>query len=512
MRRGCYFTQEIPAEEKKKINLGTIKRLIRYAIPYKKTFTLIFCLVVFTSVISLLPNLLLRYIINTVIPAGNEDMGKFYLTVGGFLLLGLLQVVVPRIYGLLLQTRANAIISDIRDEFFDKLQTLSFDFFDSRPIGKVSICVTSYVDEIATFFSGYLISFIVNLLQIVIVTVCMVAISPILSLVIYSAIIPLTICYVFLRKYVRKHFRKQRFLDANRNAFTLESISGERIIKSFNPVEEDSDIYTNDIQKECITNWYHNLSRHALFGPIFQLFWNYGTLMIYFVGLLCIQRGAVGMDAGTIILFINYLGFCSGPFLSISNMLSTLASVTTNMEKIFEVLDTESTVADRPDAKELPTVKGAIEFEHVDFEYKKNHLILKDINLKVAPGEMIALVGPTGAGKTTFINLLTRFYDVKNGVVRIDGADIRDVTLHSLRSEIGVIMQDPFLFKGTLMENIRYGKLDATDEEVFEAAKIAKLRNKTKKIISNCLPLGHSNGLGDFYLAVDFVLGGGIIM
>ena len=288
--------------------------------------------------------------------------------------------------------------------------------------------------------------------------------------VIYSAILPLLLVFTLMRKKTKRLFRRLNAVGANRAAFTVESIQGERIIKSFNRCAKNEDIYENVVHRECLDAWYKTFMHLELFNPTFELFWNYGSVMIYFVGLLCLTRGVVGMDAGTIILFVNYLGFCSGPFLQISSILQNLAQISSNLERIFATLDAPCTITDKPDAVALKDIRGEITFRHVDFSYEENTPILRDVNLSVKPGEMIALVGPTGAGKTTMINLLTRFYDVNAGAVLVDGVDIRDVTLQSLRTEIGVIMQDPFIFKGTLMDNIRYGKANATDEECIRAA------------------------------------------
>ncbi len=470
MKRNTYNAKEKPEEAAPKLSVGQFKRLALYALPHKKIFMLVFTLVVFSSVISFVPSFLLRHIINEVIPT--QDERKLYTYCGGLLLLALLQIVIPWIYGVLLRVRTDRIIAQIRDDFFDKLQALSFDYFDRTPVGKITVCATGYIDNISEFFANYLVSFIVNILQIVIVTVCMLVISPILSAVIYGSILPLLLCFTLLRRKSKKLFRRLNACDSNRAAFTQESIQGERIIKSFNRSAQNEVLYRDVVHGECLHVWYKTFLNLELFNPTFELFWNAASILLYFVAIVCMQRGVAGMDAGTIILFINYLGYCSGPFLSFSSILQNLASVSSYLERIFAVMDTPCTIADKEDAVELSDVRGKVEFDHVTFGYKPGITILDDINLSVNPGEMIALVGPTGAGKTTFINLLTRFYEANEGQVRLDGRDVRDYTLHSLRTHVGVIMQDPFIFKGTLIDNIRYGKPDATDEECIRAAEL----------------------------------------
>ncbi len=493
MQRNTYYIDEKVEEEK--LDLKQLRRLIRYALPYKKTFLLVFSLLVVGSVVSLIPNLLLRYIINDILSVSDPDMAKLWLTIGGFIILAVLQGLIPYLYKSKLGILGDTIVADMRTEIFDRLQKLPFEYYDTRPAGKISIRVTDYIEEVSDFFSGYMMNFIVSVLQIVIVTVCMIAISPALTLVIYAAILPLTICIFIIKRSLRRLFRYHRAKNSNRSAFVVESIQGEKIIKNYNRSAYNGEIYY-DLQKSSANTWMKIVRRNELNTPVVEFFWNFGTIMIYFVSILLISKGVVGIDAGTVILFINYMNFCSTPFTQISAIIQSLAQVSANLERIFETIDTPCIIDDKPDAIELKNTQGVIDFDDVTFGYEQGVTVLEHLNLHVKHGEMIALVGPTGAGKTTIINLLTRFYDVDEGSVKVDGHDVRNITLHSLRREVGVLMQDPFIFKGTIMENIRYGKPDATDEECIAAAKVIYADRVAKRFADGYYHEVEENGDG----------------
>jgi len=467
MQRNTYFIDE--KVEKEKVDVKNLRRLAKYIIPYKKTFILISVMTILTSGITLIPTLILRYIVNTVIP--DADTARLWLVIGIFIVLSVLQAALPYLYKKKLWTMGDRIVYDLRKEMFAKLQKLSFDYFDNIPAGKISVKLTDYAEDISEFFTAYLLNFVIAVVQIVIVTVCMMVISPILTAVIYSAIIPLTAAVFILKRALRRLYRSHRAKNSNRTAFVVESIQGEKVIKNYNRSAYNTEIYYN-LQKDSADTWMKIVRRNALNTPIVEFFWNYGTIMIYLVSILLITNGIMNVDTGTVILFINYISYCAAPFTEISAILQGLSQVSANLERIFDLIDAPCAITEKPDAKRLENAKGEIEFRDVTFGYEEGINVLEHFSLKVKSGEMIALVGPTGAGKTTIINLITRFYDVNGGSVFVDGVDVRDYDLHSLRSEVGVLMQDPFIFKGTIMDNIRYGKPSATDEECIAAAKL----------------------------------------
>ena len=466
-QRNTYFQDE--KVEKDKIDIQNLRRLLRYALPHKRLLLFVLVIMLIAVASSMVTPLLLRFIVDTVIP--DENYRLYFLALGGFLLAGLAEIIITFYQQRSLGRMGHGIIADIRKDIFYKLQALPFDYFDNRPAGKIVVRVTNYITELADFFTNYLMNFILNIVKIVVVTVFMLVLSPLLTAIVYSAIIPLTIGVFFIRKVIRKLFRKQRAKDSNRTAFLVESIMGEKVIQNYNRTEYNEKIY-HDIQKECSDTWLSIVRRNELNSPVVGIFWNYGTVMLYAIAFLLMQYGgAMGVTTGVTIAFLSYMGLFSTPLTQLSAIIQNLAQVSANMERIFETIDAPASIADKNDSVELGDVVGKIDFNNVTFCYEEGVNILENFNLHVSPGESIALVGPTGAGKTTVINLLTRFYDVKSGSVTIDGIDVRDIKLKSLRNKVGVLMQDPFIFKGTVIENIRYGKPDATDEECIAAAK-----------------------------------------
>ncbi len=466
-QRNTFYQDE--QVEKDKIDIKNLRRLLHYAAPHKKlvVFVLVIMLVAVAS--SMITPLLLQYIVDTAIP--NSSYKQFILALSGFVLCGFAEIFITYFQQRSMGRMGHGIIAEIRKDIFYKLQALPFDYFDNRPAGKITVRVTNYITELADFFTNYLMNFILCIVKIVVVTVFMLTLSPILTLVVYSAIIPLTICVFLLRRTIRKLFRKQRAKDSNRTAYIVESIMGEKIIQNYNRTVYNEHVYHN-IQKESIDTWMCIVRRNELNSPVVGILWNYGTIMLYAIAFLLMPTGSFGVTTGVVLAFLSYMGLFSTPLTQLSAIIQNLSQVSANLERIFETIDAPASIADSSESVELGDVKGVIDFNDVTFGYEENINILEHFNLHVKAGESIALVGPTGAGKTTVINLLTRFYDVKDGSITIDGTDVRNIKLKSLRNKVGVLMQDPFIFKGTVIDNIRYGRPDATDEECIAAAKL----------------------------------------
>ena len=468
--RNTYFQDEVVTQEK--IDFKNLKRLLHYAAPHKKLFAFVLIVMLIAVVSSMVTPLLLRMIVDTAIPeySATGEYKTFILAVCGFVVCGFAEIIITYFQQKSLGRAGHGIIADIRKDIFYKLQQLPFDYFDNRPSGKIVVRVTEYITELADFFISYLMNFILNIVKIVVVTVFMLVLSPVLTLIVYAAIVPLTACVILIRKVIRKLFRLNRAKGSNRTAFILESIMGEKIIQNYNRTEFNEKVY-HDLQQSSAKTWMSIVRRNELNSPVVGLFWNYGTVMLYAVAFLLMQTGAMGVTTGVVIAFLSYMGLFSTPLTQLSQIIQNLAQVSANLERIFETIDAPAGIADKEGNIDLGDVRGEIDFNDVTFSYEEGVNILEHFDLHVKPGESIALVGPTGAGKTTVINLLTRFYDVKEGSVCIDGTDVRDIHLKSLRGKVGVLMQDPFIFKGTVIDNIRYGRPDATDEECIAAAK-----------------------------------------
>lgn len=466
MKRNTYFIdEEVKAE---KVDVKYLKRLLSRIVPHKKAFLLALLLLALSSVAALLPPVVLRAVVDRVIPAEEGRTRLLALYLSGLAVLGVLTSVLPYFHKRIMGTLGNEIVAELRREIFAHLQELPFDYYDSRPAGKISIRVTEYVNELADFFTDYLLNFIVDVLKIIVGTVFMLCLSPALTAVVYAAIVPLTLSVVLLKRALRRLFRRHRAKNSNRNAFIVESIAGEKVIKNYNRSQYNGVVYRG-LQEDSAKTWMKIVRRNELNAPVSELFWNLGTLAIYAVALSLIVGGSATI-AGTVIAFMLYMSLCSEPFLQISAILQQLAQVSADLERVYEAIDAPATVCDAPSARPLGSVGGSVDFNNVTFGYDEGVNVLEGFDLHVRPGEKIALVGPTGAGKTTVVNLLTRFYDVKEGSVCVDGNDVRGVTLRSLRGEIGVLTQEPFIFKGSILDNIRYGKPSATDEECIAAA------------------------------------------
>ena len=465
--RNTYFQDE--AVEKEKIDLKNLRRLLRYALPHRRLFVFVLLLMLIAVASSLVTPLLLRYIVNNVIPGFAGEYGQFAVAIGCFVLAGAAEIGITFFQQRSMGRMGHGIIADIRHDIFYKLQELPFDYFDGRPAGKIVVRVTDYIAELADFFTNYLMTFILNIVKIVVVTVIMLVLSPLLTLAVYGAVVPLAVSIFLIRRAIRKLFRTHRAKVSNRSAFLVESIMGEKIIQNYNRSAYNEQIY-HDLQQDSAKYWMRIVRRNELNTPVVELFWNAGTVLLYALAFSLQQAGAPAVT-GTVVAFLSYMTLFSAPLTQLSVIVQNLAQVSANLERVFETIDTPSAIADGEDSVALENVQGRVDFDSVTFGYEEGIDVLQRFDLHVSPGETIALVGPTGAGKTTVINLITRFYDVTGGAVRIDGVDVRKIKLHSLRQNVGVLMQDPFLFKGTVIDNIRYGRPSASDEECIAAAK-----------------------------------------
>jgi len=464
-KRNTYFQDEVI---QRKIDAKQLGRTLRYVLPYKKVFMLVGVLMFVSSLVALIPSLILKRITDVVIP--NEDYAALAYMVLSMALLAVVEISITFVHSRLMGKTGHSLIAQIRQDIFYKLQELPFEYFDNRPNGKIVVRVTEYVNGLANFFTNFVMMFVIYIIKILVVTVLMLVLSPKLTLIVFLTVIPMMAAVFGLRYTIRKMFAVHRAKNSNRTAFLVETIMGEKIVKNYNRAELNLDIY-NEVHGQCLKQWKKIFCRNELNTPIVEFFWNAGTLCLYAVALGMLLKGDSIINVGLMTTFTAYMSQFSGPLTQIAAMIQDLAQVSSNLEQVFDTIDYPVTIKDMDGSAELKNVEGNIDFNHITFAYEEGVNILEDFDLHVKKGETVALVGPTGAGKTTVINMLTRFYDVQQGSVTIDGKDVREVTLDSLRKEVGVLMQDPFIFKGTVMENIRYGRPDATDEECIAAAK-----------------------------------------
>ncbi len=371
-------------------------------------------------------------------------------------------------------TMGNDIICNLRKDLFDKLMDLSFEYYDSRPTGKILVRVTNYTDEIAGFFINDLTRVVANIFLMVITFICIAFIEIRMAMVTIIVSIPVLLLMWGLARAMHRKVRIERNKQSNRTAFVAEDINGLEVIKAFNREELNDEIFMELSEK--YRKAYRQVTKYReMFFPLSHGIIQMMCTIVLYVTALFITTHHFGapLTLGAVITITTYMQRFSNAAFVICQRLQAITNVTSNIERIFEVLDTPSLITNTPQARDVERIRGEVDFEQVNFSYVEGISVLENINLNVKPGQMVALVGPTGAGKTTIVSLISRFYDIDSGSLKIDGIDIRDMTLESLRKHIGVMMQDTFLFRGTIMENIRFSKPGASDEDCIEAAKKA---------------------------------------
>ncbi len=469
-------TFDVDETLEKEFNWSHYKRLGAYIKPYKKAVFKTLFVIILANLASMLGPYFTKIAIDQVIPQKNLSL---LLILGAIFLFSLVIIgwcMRYRIYAI--TEIGQDILKDMRFSIFEHLQKLPFSYFDSRPHGKILIRVVNYINTLSDLLSNGLINLISDLFNVIITLIFMLFID--VKLTLYSLLLlpVLFVMVLFIQGKQRKAYQELSNKQSNLNAYIHESISGIKITQSFAREDENFQIF-NEVSEEYRQSFMKAVRVQYLLWPAVQNISVITTCFIYFVG---IRQLGVSVTTGTLIAFIGYINNFWNPVINIGNFYNSLITATAYLERIFETMDVVPEIQDAPHAIELPPVKGTVDFQHVYFRYEEGKNILTDVSFHIEPGQTIALVGPTGAGKTTIINLLSRFYDVNEGAVKIDGYDVRDVTLRSLRKQMGVMLQDTFIFSGTIIENIRYGNLAATEEEVIQAAKIVRAHDFIKDL------------------------------
>lgn len=469
-------TFDVDETLEKEFNWSHYKRLGAYIKPYKKAVFKTLFVIILANLASMLGPYFTKIAIDQVIPQKNLSL---LLILGAIFLFSLVIIgwcMRYRIYAI--TEIGQDILKDMRFSIFEHLQKLPFSYFDSRPHGKILIRVVNYINTLSDLLSNGLINLISDLFNVIITLIFMLFID--VKLTLYSLLLlpVLFVMVLFIQGKQRKAYQELSNKQSNLNAYIHESISGIKITQSFAREDENFQIF-NEVSEEYRQSFMKAVRVQYLLWPAVQNISVITTCFIYFVG---IRQLGVSVTTGTLIAFIGYINNFWNPVINIGNFYNSLITATAYLERIFETMDVVPEIQDAPHAIELPPINGTVDFQHVYFRYEEGKNILTDVSFHIEPGQTIALVGPTGAGKTTIINLLSRFYDVNEGAVKIDGYDVRDVTLRSLRKQMGVMLQDTFIFSGTIIENIRYGNLAATEEEVIQAAKIVRAHDFIKDL------------------------------
>ncbi|MCM1026750.1 MAG: ABC transporter ATP-binding protein/permease [Roseburia sp.] len=363
---------------------------------------------------------------------------------------------------------SQSIIFDIRKDLFAHLQKLPFQYYDDRPHGKILIRVVNYVNSVSDMLSNGLINVVLEILNLIFIVIFMFCVDVKLSLVVLAGVPVLAVFMLWIKKRQRKAWQQVSNKNSNLNAYLQENIVGAKITQIFAREEENAETFA-ELSDRCRRAWMQAVKYSNLVWPGIDNISVWVRGAIFICGLLIFGQGNTSL--GTIVAISSYASRFWQPIMNLGNIFNNFINNIAYLERIFETLDEPVTVDDAPDAAEMPEIKGEVTFEHVTFGYEADKEVLRDLSFTVKPGESVALVGPTGAGKSTIVNLISRFYNVNGGRVLIDGQDIAKVTLHSLRSQMGIMLQDSFIFSGTIEDNIRYGKLDAAEEEIVEASK-----------------------------------------
>ena len=466
MARNKFDTDE---EIEQKLNLRIIPRMLRWIKPYSWWMVLACVIMLVASGISLISPYLIRMAIDVAIPAANYSL---LIKISVFIVITTLFARILLAAKLRLMTRvAQKIIVTIRKEVFTKLQALPFTYFDSRPHGKILIRVVNYVNSLSDLLSNGIIQLISDLFTLVVIVCFMLAIDVRLTLVCMAVLPVLLLVLVSMKKKQHEAWKQESYKRSNLTAYLSESLNGMKITQSFARERVNQGIF-NELCDKCKKVWIHAVNMNNIIWPVVDNLSTLGVALVYMAGIAWLGDGMGGtVTVGTLVAFTGYIWRFWMPIQNLGNFYNSMVTTGAYVERIFELLDEPEDITDRDGAVELPPIRGHVSFDHVNFSYEPGNPVLKDVNFTITPGTSVAIVGPTGAGKTTIVNLLTRFYNPDDGKILIDGLDIQSLQIKSIRKQVGVMLQDSFLFSGTIMENIRYGRLDATDEECIAAAK-----------------------------------------
>lgn len=459
---------DVDEQLESEFNINHLKRLYSYVKPYKKDMFITVLLMLLASAASLLGPYLIKIAIDNKIPQGDKK---------GLVMLSLLFTATIAVTGICMKYRIRTmssigqrIIENIRLDLFTHLQKLPFTFYDNRPHGKILVRVVNYVNSLSDLLSNGLINLITDLFSLIVIVGFMLAINVRLTLICMLGLPLLGVVVFLIKNAQRRAYQLLSSKQSNMNAYIHESISGIKVTQAFAREEENLKIF-KQVSDSYRGAWLKSVGVQFLLWPAVE---NISVVTVSAVYILGVSLIGKGVTVGVLIAFIGYIWRFWAPITNISNFYNSIIMAMAYLERIFETIDEDVIVQDIEGAKELSEINGRVAFKNVSFCYEEDKKILDDISFNINEGESIALVGPTGAGKTTIINLISRFYNIDNGTITIDGADISKVTLKSLRKQMGVMLQDTFIFSGTIMDNIRYGKLDATDEEVIAAAQAVK--------------------------------------
>ena len=465
MARNRYDMDEVLEDS---FDVRQLKRLAGYVAPYKGKMAGIIILMLSASALTMMIPIFFQRIMDYYIP--EKDMGKITLVSLLTLAVATYSAIAMRFKTKTMTIVGQNIIHAIRTDIFDHLQELPFSYYDDRPHGKIQVRVVNYVNSLSDLLSNGIVNTVTDLCNLFFIIIFMLICDTRLTLICLCGLPLLALVIIFIKKKQRRAWQVQSNKQSNLNAYIAESINGIRVTQSFVRENENNQIF-NDLSRNYRKAWMRAVKFNFTMGPSVDVISAVTTSFIYVLGIRWILAPDATLTVGVLIAFTAYIGRFWAPINTLAGFYNSLLTAISYLERIFETIDEPVLVKDADGATDMPPIRGEVEFKDVAFSYEEGHRILENINFTVKPGETYAFVGPTGAGKSTIVNLISRFYNVDSGQLLIDGTDISTVTIHSLRSQMGVMMQDSFIFSGTIMDNIRYGTREATDEEVIAAAK-----------------------------------------
>ena len=471
--------------DRAKDSKGTIKRLMKYLENHKKGFVIVVIFIILYVLANLATSILLQPIIDQYIvpmiqnPGESSYIWGFIRMLGVYIGVTICAALFSYIQSKTMLNIAQQVVKDMRKDLFDKIQKLPIKYFDTHPHGELMSRIVNDIDNISVALNTSVNQIISGALTLIGTLIAMIVISPTLAIISILSLPIMLFIVSRIAKVNKKQFIKGQQALADVNGYIEEYVSGQKVIKAFNreeKVKEEFDTKNLKLRKE-------GFLAQAIAGIVMPLMGglsNVVTAITAMVSGMLAVRGVISV--GTIALYTKFSKEFSRPITEITNQFNVIQSGIAGAERCFEILDEEVEFKENIGKPDIGKIKGHVELKNVYFGYDENKMILKDINVEAKPGQTIAIVGPTGAGKTTMMNLLMRFYDVSKGQILIDGKDIRDVSKESLRNAIGIVLQDTVMFHETVRENIRFGKLDSTEEEIIQAAKLANAHSFIKRL------------------------------
>ena len=458
-------------------DLEQLKRLGHYVGPFKGKLTVAVVIMIISSALTMLIPIFMKNVMDIISRANYGEGMSEGDAIKGIVMYASLTFVITVICAFITRVKiqltsqvGQGVIYNLRRELFVHLQELPFSYFDDKPHGKIQVRVVNYVNNLSDLLSNGIVNTITDIFSMIFIVVFMLYLDVRFTLVVLCGMPILAFIIVFIKTRQHKAWQIQSNKQSNLNAYIAESVNGIRVTQSFVREEYNTD-YFNELNKEAKRSWLTAVKYNFILWPVINNINVISACVIYILGISWLMKGSTAITVGLLIAFTGYASRFWQPIMTLANFYNSLLTAVSYLERIFETIDAPVLVKDKDGAGLMPSIRGEVEYKDVKFAYEDGVEILHGVSFKVKPGESYAIVGPTGAGKTTIVNLISRFYNVTSGEILIDGVNIEDVTIKSLRNQMGVMMQDSFIFSGTIMDNIRYGNKEASDEDVIRAAK-----------------------------------------